>query len=290
MHTRVGSRLAAGEIAYNSPDTMLYALSLGFGDEPLDRRQLRYVYEDRLHTLPTLSLVLGWQGIWMPDAGLALDRTQMLHAEERLDLHRRLPPAGIVREDVWLDAVVDRGAARGAFVHTRKEIYSENDGLHLATLRSCVLARADGGGGSAGTPPPSLAPTPERAPEFVTTRSTLPRQALLYRLNGDTNPVHAAPAAAAAAGFDRPLLHGRCTLGLALREILAECLDYDGDDIASVYVRFAAPFMPGETLRVNIWRHMNREMNRIAFGADCVERGVTVLSHGVVALRGARGN
>ncbi|MGE3771932.1 MAG: MaoC family dehydratase N-terminal domain-containing protein, partial [Gammaproteobacteria bacterium] len=149
----VGTRLHAGETAYHSVDAMLYALSLGYGDDPLDARQLRYVYEEQLQVLPTLPLVLGWQGIWMPTSmpapGLALDRPRMLHAEERLALHRRLPPAGVVREEVWVDAVVDRGA-RGAFVHTRKELYSENDGLHLATLRSCVLARGDGGGDSAG--------------------------------------------------------------------------------------------------------------------------------------------
>lgn len=285
-HALVGTRLAAEESAYSSADAMLYALSLGFGDEPLDTRQLRYVYEDGLHTLPTLPLVLGWPGVWMPRAGLTLDHPRMLHAEERLELHRALPPAGIVRSETWLDGVVDRGAERGAFLHTRKEIYSENDGLHLATVRSCVLARADGGHGSAGRAPEALAETPAGAPDLVATRRTLPRQALLYRLNGDTNPVHAAPAVAAVAGFERPLLHGRCTLGLALREVLAQALDYAGDEIAIVRARFTAPFFPGETLRVRIWR----DWNKIAFCADCVEREVTVLSHGLVVLRGAREN
>ena len=282
MRTRLGTRLAAGETAYHSADTILYALSLGFGDDPLDARQLHFVYEERLETLPTLPLVLGWQGLWMPGTEHTLDTTRMLHAEERLELHRRLPPAGIVRDEVWLDAVSDRGATRGAFVHARKELYSENDGLHLATVRSNVLARGDGGGGSGGTPPEALTATPERAPDAVTTRRTLPRQALLYRLNGDTNPVHAAPAAAAVAGFERPLLHGRCTLGLALHEIMAQCLDYAPDAITAVQVRFAAPFFPGETLRVRIWR----SPHTLAFDADCVERNVTVLSHGRVELRG----
>lgn len=282
----VGTRLHAGETAYHSVDAMLHALSLGYGEDPLDTRQLRHVYEERLCVLPTLPLVLGWQGIWMPASvpGLALDLPRMLHAEERLDLHRRLPPAGIVREEVWVDAVLDRGAARGAFVHTRKELYSENDGLHLATLRSCVLARGDGGGGSAGLAPPALEPTPTRPAEATRTRPTLRHQALLYRLNGDLNPVHASPAVAARAGFERPLLHGRCTLGLALREVLETCLDDDAAEIARIEARFAAPFFPGETLRVRIWR----DWKRIAFSADCLEREVTVLSHGRVALRGAK--
>lgn len=281
MLPQVGSRIATGEIAYSSVDAILYALSLGFGDEPLDERQLRYVYEERLEALPTLPLVLGWQGIWMPVPGRELDYPRMLHAEERLDLHRPLPPAGIVREEVHLDALVDRGPGKGVFVHTRKELYSENDGLHLATLRSCVLARGDGGCGSAGTAPAALPATPDRAADHVATRATLPRQALLYRLCGDSNPVHASPVTARVAGFDRPLLHGRCTLGLALREVLAHCLDYVAEPIVAVQARFSAPFFPGETLRVRSWR----EPQAISFIAESVERGVTVLSHGRIGLR-----
>ena len=286
LHELVGTRLHGGETAYHSADAMLYALSLGFGDDPCDTRELPYVYEEGLRVLPTLPLVLGWQGIWMPAPGLALDWPRMLHAEERLDLHRPLPPAGVVREEVWLDAVVDRGATRGAFIHTRKELYSENDGLHLATVRSCVLARGDGGGESAGAAPPPLEATPAHGATRLSRRATLPRQALLYRLNGDRNPVHASPATAAVAGFERPLLHGRCTLGIALREILAQCLDHDASPIARVQVRFAAPFFPGETLQVRTWR----DGSRIAFSADCAERDVTVLSHGRVDLRGAKEN
>jgi acyl dehydratase len=280
----VGTRIATGEIAYSSVDAILYALTLGFGDEPLDARQLRYVYEDRLETLPTLPLVLGWQGIWMPVAGRELDYPRMLHAEERLELHRPLPPAGIVRDEVFLDALVDRGAGKGVFIHTRKELFSESDGLHLATVRSCVLARGDGGCGSAGRPPATLPATPDRAPDHVGTRATLPRQALFYRLSGDSNPVHASPVVARAAGFERPLLHGRCTLGLALREVLAQCFDYVADDVVSVQARFCAPFFPGETLRVHIWR----DAHEISFAADAVERAVTVLSHGRVGLRSAQ--
>lgn len=278
----VGLRLQAGGYAYRSADAMLYALSLGAGDEPLDTRQLRYVYAPQLSTLPSLPLVPGWPGIWMPMAGRAFDHPRMLHAEERLQLHRRLPPAGIVRAETYVDAIVDRDADRGAFVHTRKELYSENDGLHLATVRSCVLARGDGGCGSGGQPPAALGATPDRAPDLIATRRTLPQQALLYRLNGDSYPVHGAPPLAAVAGFDRALLHGRCTLGMALREVLAGCLDYNADRIIGISTRFAAPFFPGETLRVNIWR----EAHGLAFSADVVERNVSVLSHGLIELYG----
>lgn len=277
----LNTRLAEQETAYNSVDCILYALSLGFGEQPTDPRQLRYVYEEHLSSLPTLPLVLGWPGLWMPVPGRKLDYARMLHAEEQLELHRPLPAAGMVRDETFLDAIVDRGRDKGAFAYTRKELYSENDGLHLATIRSCILARGDGGCGNGGTAPPPLAGTPTRPPELEVTRSTRPVQALLYRLNGDSNPVHAEPAAAKVAGFERPLLHGRCTLGLAVHDIMAHCCGYRADAVRGVAARFAAPFYPGETLRVRIWR----EWRKVHFAADCLERGVTVLSHGLLELR-----
>lgn len=276
----VGALLDEREVSYSVADTILYALTLGFGADPLDTRQLRYVVEDRLQTLPTLPLVLGYPGFFMRNPHYDLGWDRLLHAAERLMLHRPLPPAGIVRDRTYVDAITDRGA-RGCFVHTRKELHSENDGLHLATVHSTILCRDDGGGGSGGTPPAPLLPVPERRADLTGSIATLPQQALLYRLCGDTNPVHADPAAAARAGFDRPLLHGRCTLGHALHAIMAGCCDYDGHAIKSIGVRFAAPFFPGETLQVSCWR----DWKKIHFSAESVERHVTVLSHGLVELR-----
>ncbi|MGE3392582.1 MAG: MaoC/PaaZ C-terminal domain-containing protein [Gammaproteobacteria bacterium] len=277
----VGTCVDQREVSYSAADVILHALTLGFGTDPLDARQLRFVTEDHLAALPTLPLVLGYPGVFMREPSLGLAWAQMLHAEEHLELHRTLPPAGIVRDRTWVDAVVDRGTAKGAFVHTRKELHSENDGLLLATVRSTILCRGDGGGGSAGQPPTPYAPVPERRPDLQANIGTLAQQALFYRLCGDSNPVHADPAVAAQAGFSRPLLHGRCTFGHALHVILAHCCNYDAAAIAAARVRFAAPFYPGETLRVSCWR----EWRQIHFSAECVERHETVLSHGLVELR-----
>jgi len=280
MRELIGTRIAAGEVAYSSVDAILYALSLGYGDDPLHARELHFVYEEQLATLPTLPLVLGWQGIWMPDPRFALDRTRMLHAEERLDLHRPLPPAGIVRFEVHLDAVVDRGAARGAFIHARKELYSENDGLHLATVRSCVLARGDGDCGSGGTAPDALAPTPAREPDGSGDRPTLERQALLYRLNGDRNPLHADPELAKRVGFPVPILHGLCTYGTACRTILREVAKYDHTRIRGFDVRFSSPVYPGETVLTDMWV----DANIVSFRCRLKERDVTVINNGKCTL------
>lgn len=277
----VGTCIDAREVSYSSPDSMLYALSLGFGQDPLDPRALAFVREDGLKILPTLPLVLGYPGFFIQRPGVSLDWDRMLHAEERLVLHRALPPAGVVRDATWVDAVVDRGPDKGVFVHTRKELHSENDGLHLATVRSSILCRSEGGCGSAGSPPPPLHDESDALRSVLGSVVTVPQQALLYRLCGDTNPVHVSPVHAARAGFDRPLLHGRCTLGLALQVLLRELLAYEVGGISSISVRFAAPFFPGETLRVRA----RREGRRLWFAADAAERAQTVLSHGEVLLR-----
>ena len=277
----VGTCIDAREVSYSSPDSMLYALSLGFGQDPLDTRALAFVHENNLKVLPTLPLVLGYPGFFMRRPGLSLDWDRMLHAEERLVLHRALPPAGVVRDATWVDAVVDRGLGKGVFVHTRKELHSENDGLHLATVRSTILCRSEGGCGSAGTPPPPLREEPGEVRNMIGSVGTLPQQALVYRLCGDTNPVHVSPAHAARAGFDRPLLHGRCILGFALQVLLRELLGFEAGGISGISVRFAAPFFPGETLRVRA----RREGRRLWFAADTAERAQTVLSHGEVLLR-----
>jgi acyl dehydratase len=260
---------------------MLYALSVGFGADPMDPRQLRYVYEDRLEALPSLPLVIGYPGLFMPRPASGHDWARVLHAEEYLQVHRSLAPAGVVRDRTYVDAVVDRGTARGAFVYTRKELHNENDGLHLATVYSTLLFRDDGGCGSAGKERRDTAQPPAREPDVIDTITTLPQQALLYRLCGDTNPVHVDPRVARAAGFDRPLLHGRCTFGLAMHVLIRHCCEYDGHQVKALRVRFSAPFFPGETLRVSIWK----ERNHLYFSADAAERGVTVLNHGFAELR-----
>ena len=123
---------------------------------------------------------------------------------------------------------------------------------------------------------------PTRAPDIVCDLPTLPQQALIYRLCGDFNPLHADPEVARVAGFERPILHGRCTMGVAQHAILKSCCDYDARRLKSMRVRFSAPFLPGETLRTEIWR----DGQYAYFTASSRERGVQVLGNGLVELAG----
>ena len=140
----VGQLVDERNVTYSTRDTMLYALSLGFGATPTDPRQLRYVYEERLESLPTLPMVIGYPGFFMPHPDRHIGWEQLLHAEEHVVVHRPLPPAGMVRDQTTVDGVVDRGANRGAFVYTRKELHDENN-WPLATVYSTLLCRTDGG-------------------------------------------------------------------------------------------------------------------------------------------------
>jgi acyl dehydratase len=276
----VGKLIARNESTYRTEDSILYALGLGFGSDPTDMDQLRYVYEQNLQTLPTMNLVLGYPGFWLKDPRYQVEWQKVLHAEEKLIVHQPLPPAGTVVGETYVDEIVDRGADKGAFIYQRKEVRSESDGTLFATVLSNTLARGEGGfGGAPGTrskPPP----LPQREPEAVCDLTTMPQQALLYRLCGDMNPLHADPVIARNAGFERPILHGRATMGVALHAVLKTCCEYDAARIKSIGVRFSAPFLPGETLRTEIWR----EGTDIVFRSLAAERDVLVLNNGHVEL------
>ncbi|MEQ8659765.1 MAG: MaoC family dehydratase, partial [Gammaproteobacteria bacterium] len=136
--------------------------------------------------------------------------------------------------------------------------------------------RGDGGFGGGGKAHAPMAAPPDRNPDMVCDLPTSPQAALLYRLCGDMNPLHADPKVAAAAGFARPILHGRCTMGIAMHALIRSCCDYDATRLRSMQLRFSAPFLPGETLRTEIWR----EHDSVHFRASAVERAVVVLSNG----------
>lgn len=260
-------------------NTILYALSLGLGSDPIDPRQLQYVYEEGLKSLPGMAMIVAYPGFWMRDPEYGFTWQKVLHAEESIEIHQPLPVAGRIHGSTVIEDVVDRGADKGCFVYLRKELHAA-DGSHLATVSSNTLARGDGGFGRGGKARAALAPPPERAPEFVCDLPTLPQAALLYRLCGDMNPLHADPDVARGAGFERPILHGRCTLGMAMRALIETCCEHDASRLRSVQVRFSAPVLPGETLRTEIWR----DGAALQFRTSVMERDVVVLNHGHARL------
>lgn len=260
-------------------DVILYALGIGLGADPLDERQLRFVYEKDLQALPTLAIVLGYPGPLGEYGDTGMTRTHVVHGEQGFEIVRPLPVSGTVVGRTRVTGVIDKGVDKGALVFSETQVHEKASNELLCTLTSTTFCRADGGFGgpsSASGPVPPVHPTPTRVPDIVCDLPTLPQAALIYRLSGDYNPLHAEPAFAQRGGYDRPILHGRCTFGVAGHAILARCCDYDPTRLRAMAGRFSAPVYPGETIRTEIWR--NGEL--VSFRASVPARGVTVINNG----------
>lgn len=271
--------LPEAALDYSERDTAFYALSLGLTDEALP-----FVYEGApggMTALPAMGLVLADPGFWMRET--ALDLPKLVHLAERLDLERPIPPKGRLRRQARVTHVADKGAGRGALVVAESVLSDASDGGTVARLRQTVLARGDGGSGESLGPAPERNATvlPDRAPDAVIDRPTLRQQALLYRWNGDLNPLHADPSVAQAAGFERPILHGLCTLGIASLAVMEAFGGWRADAIAMMEARFSAPVFPGETLRFALWR----EGKTVLLRASVPGRDVTALDPAVFILK-----
>jgi acyl dehydratase len=275
------------EHAFSQRDTQLYALGVGLGTDPLDARQLRYVYEGHdglsLRSMPTMANVLAYPGFWAREADTGITWQKLLHAEQEIHIHAPLPASASVMGATRITGLWDKGEGKGAFLQQTREITHADTGQLLATVVQLSLLRGDGGfgeGGSAGTPPAPHA-MPEGEPDHVCEMSTPVQLALIYRLSGDHNPLHADPAVAAAAGFPRPILHGMALMGVAAHAVLRTVLAYDNTRFAGMRVRFTAPAWPGDTLRTEMWVRGSTVSLRVT----AVERGVVVLNNARVDLR-----
>lgn len=266
--------------AYGDREVMLYALGIGYGDDPMNRDELPFVFEGALKVMPTLATVVAWDDDWAARSGLNLFK--VVHGEQRIRLHRPLPPAATIVSRVRITDVFDKGADKGCVLYVETTLSDKADGAVLATLLSTVFARGDGGfGGPQGTgPAPHM--LPERAPDKVLARKTTPNQALIYRLSGDRNPLHADPGFAAKGGFPRPILHGLCTYGHACAAVVNGLLDHDPTRVAAFEARFSAPVFPGETIATEMWQ----DGAVVSFRSKVVERDVVVLNNGKCELRG----
>jgi acyl dehydratase len=261
-------------------DTILYALGLGYGEDPLDARELPFVYENGLRTVPSVANILCHPGFWAQDPQYGIDWVRLLHAEQAFEIHSPIPAVGRVRGVTRISGIEDKGAGKGALVHQVKELHDETNGTHLATAHQTLMLRGNGGEGAFGETRAQPGALPDGEPTAVVEIPTRPGLALLYRLNGDWNPLHADPAVATKAGFERPILHGMCSLGLAARAIVQRYCDYDPDRLKAMFVRFSRPVMPGETLRFEFFE----DADRLRFRARVAERDVVVLDrcHAVV--------
>ncbi len=265
------------EHSYTERDSALYALGVGLGFDPLDEAQLKFVYEQNMAALPTMAVVLAYPGFWLKESWTGVDWVRVLHGEQGIRIHQPLPPAATVVGTTRVTAVVDKGAAKGALIYSEREVRDKATGELLCTLTQSGFARGDGGFGGESRPSPPVHRIPDRAPDDVCELPTLPQAALIYRLSGDFNPLHADPKVAREAGFEAPILHGLATLGVAGHALLRAVCDYDPARLRALDLRFSAPVYPGETLATEIWRDGD---GVVSFRTSAVERGVVVLNNG----------
>lgn len=272
--------IPAARQVYTRRDTMLYGLGIGMGADPCDEAELPFVQERGLRAFPSMAVVLAHPGFWMRDEGTGIDWTKVLHAEQSVRLERPLPPEAAVTSTSHVLEIVDKGEGRGALVRQRREIRLEETGEMLAVVDMLAYCRGDGGCGGPTAPAQEPLSAPDRTPDYIDRLPTLPQAALIYRLSGDYNPLHSDPAVARRAGFERPILQGLCTLGIALRSVLKQARAYETDPVRGIDVRFVAPVYPGETIRTEIWD----EGETLWFRAYADERDTLVLNNGRVSL------
>lgn len=240
---------------YGERDSILYALSINAADRIADGVGYSFVSETRgLRCLPSLCVILGHPGFWVRDPATTIDWRRNVHAEEGFTLFRPLPPSGSIIGTTKIVDVVDKGASKGALLYTEKTITLADTGELLARCDRVQFLRGDGGyDGPSGPARPS--PTdPDTPPDHIRRVKVRDDQAFLYRLNGDPNPLHVDPQTAREGGFDRPILHGLCTFGMAATAVLFELAAGDPDGLRGFRARFTSPVYPGETLRVEIWK------------------------------------
>ena len=265
------------EASYTKKDTMLYALGVGFGADPLDEGQLRFIFEEReFVALPTMAAVLGKPGFWLRNPETGVNWKRVVHGEQGIALHSPLPTAATILAQTRVTEIIDKGEGGNAMIYTQRELSNKATGESLATLSSTTIARGAGGFGGPSVPQQRPHALPERNPDTTCDLPTVSQAALIYRLSGDPNPLHADPIVAREAGFNAPILHGLCTLGIAGHALLKTYCNYEPERFKAINVRFSSPVYPGETIRTDMWR----DGDAISFRSMVLERNVTVLNNG----------
>ncbi len=264
--------------SYGDRETMLYALGIGFGRDPMNEAELPFVYENGLKAVPTMSTVIAWATRTLGRAGI--NYLMVVHGEQRLTMHKPLPPAAEIIADERVIGAFDKGKDKGAIILTEKVIREKKSGDKICTMVNTTFARGDGGFGGPKDGAPEPHPVPTRAPDLVHDCDTRPDQAFIYALSGDRNPLHRDPKVAKMAGFPRPILHGLCTYGTACRAVISTLCKYDPAKIAGFDVRFSAPVFPGETISTEMWV----DGPVVSFRSRVKERNVVVLNNGKCTL------
>jgi acyl dehydratase len=266
--------------SYVKRDSILYALGLGVGARAAqDPTHLPFVYEQRLQALPTMAVVLAYPGFWVAEPQYGIDWRKVLHADQTLELLQPVPVEGIVRSETTVEEIYDKGASKGALMYVRRNLYDAGNGALIAKVRQGLFLRGNGGFGGKSDGAPAPHASPNRAPDAVFEAVTRDEQALIYRLSGDYNPLHADPAIAAVAGFSKPIFHGLGTYGIAGWGVVSALCDGVASRLRRLDARFSAPVFPGDSLRVEIWRE---SAGRASMQVRSSDRDQVVLKNGYV--------
>jgi len=278
-HTLKQWKIQDIERAYSAKDTILYALGIGVGINPLDEAQLQFILEDRLRALPAMSVVLAYPPLWYWEKGTTVNPVRVVHAEQGYVMHRPLPISGTVVGKTRVTAVIDKGIEVGALIRTENKLFDKSDQSLICTITSASMARGDGGCGGDRDDKKEYT-YPEGPPDAQISISTLPQAALIYRLSGDHNPLHADPEHAIKAGFSQPILHGRMSFGLANWALIRTFCPTQPERLVAMSARFARSVMPGETLNTKMWCRGKQ----IWFHTEAVGNNQPVLTRGEALL------
>lgn len=261
-------------------DCMLYAAGIGLGARPEHPGDLQFLYERELKVFPSFVNVISHPGGWVQAPDLDVDWLRLLHGEQSFEIHRPLQPGKTYVGTFQVTDVVDKGVGKGALIMMRKTLREAGMADPVSTVTSTYFLRGDGGcGGTTASAPPPHA-LPDRAPDGTCVLATLPQAALIYRLSGDYNPIHADPGMARKAGFERPILHGLCSLGVATRAIVQAVCEDQPERLKSFRLRFSAPVYPGETIATDYWL----DGAVVSFRSRVLERDLIVLNNGRAEL------
>ena len=264
-------------LVWTDQRAMLYALGIGLGSDPLNEKELPFVYENGLKAAPTFATVITFPIQALAKSGVNFAR--VVHGEQAVTFHRTVPPEGEAVGTSRVKAVYDKGADKGAILLI-ETVLTLSSGEALVTLTSSIFARGDGGFGGPTEGEEKPHTVPDRPADLSLDFPTRPDQALLYRLSGDRNPLHADPAFAKMVGFPRPILHGLCTYGITCRAVMQAFTDFDPAPIRSHQARFSAPVFPGETVTVDLWR----DGPVVSFEAKVKDREAAVIKNGRTVL------
>jgi len=258
----IGAELGSLEFSWSESDVLLYHLGIGAGSKPGDNLSptaLRFTLDGPgLQVLPSFGVVAPTFHETDPPPldlpGCDINLAQVVHGAQSISVRGPLPTSGSATLSTRISDIWDKGKAA---VIWQEGVARSASGEELWTVRSSIFVKGEGGwGGDRGSS--EKLELPDRAPDADTAYDVTPQQALLYRLCGDRNPLHADPAFAAGAGFPAPILHGLCSYGIVLRELTDALLDGDAAAVSGFGGRFAGVVFPGETIRVEGWRDDGR--------------------------------